>query len=81
MYHHILDTKTGWPVDTDLNAVTLTTARGHSMDIDALSTICLIKGHEAAKKLIEKTDGVEAVFILKDGSTDQTSGMEFEPEK
>lgn len=81
MYHHILDTKTGWPVDTDLNAVTLTAARGHSMDIDALSTICLIKGHEAAKKLIEKTDGVEAVFILKDGSTDQTSGMEFEPEK
>ena len=32
----------------------------------------------AASKLIEDTDGVEAVFILKDGTTEQTSGMEFE---
>ncbi len=78
LYHHILDTKTGWSAETDLNAVTLTADKGHSMDIDALSTICLIKGHEAARELIEQTDGVEAVFILKDGSIDQTSGMEFE---
>ncbi len=81
LYHHILDTETGWPAETDLSAVTLTAAKGKSMDIDALSTICLIKGHEEAKKLIEATDGVEAVFILSDGSTDQTSGMEFDPEK
>ena len=77
-YHHILDTKTGWPAETDLDAVTLTADKGHSGDIDALSTICLIKGYEAASKLIEVTDGVEAVFILKDGTTEQTSGMEFE---
>ena len=77
-YHHILDTKTGWPAETDLDAVTLTADKGHSGDIDALSTICLIKGYEAASKLIEDTDGVEAVFILKDGTTEQTSGMEFE---
>jgi thiamine biosynthesis lipoprotein len=50
------------------------------MDIDALSTICLIKGYEDAKRLIEETDGVEAVFILSDGSIEQTSGMEFEKE-
>lgn len=81
LYHHILDTETGWSAETDLDAVTLTADVGHSMDVDALSTICLIKGCEEAKKLIENTDGIEAVFILGDGSTDQTSGMKFEADK
>lgn len=80
LYHHILSTETGYSAETDLDAVTLTATKGHSMDIDALSTICLIKGYEDAKRLIEETDGVEAVFILSDGSIEQTSGMEFEKE-
>ena len=80
LYHHILNTKTGYSAETDLDAVTLAGDKGRSMDLDALSTICLIKGLKEAKKLIEKTDGVEAVFILHDGSIDQTSGMEFEAE-
>jgi thiamine biosynthesis lipoprotein len=80
-YHHILSTDTGYSVETDLDAVTLTGAKGHSADLDALSTICLIKGHDQARELIENTEGVEAVFILHDGSLDQTSGMKFEPEK
>ena len=79
-YHHILSTGTGYSVDTDLDAVTLAAEKGHSADLDALSAICLIKGHEKAKELIENTDGVEAVFILHDGTTDKTSGMAFEPE-
>ncbi len=78
MYHHILSTKTGYSVETDLDAVTLTAEKGHSMDIDALSTICLIKGYKAARELIENTDGVEAVFILHDGTIEKTSGMKFE---
>lgn len=78
LYHHILSTETGYSAETDLDAVTLTAAKGHSMDIDALSTICLIKGHDKAKELIEQTEGVEAVFILSDGTIDCTAGMEFE---
>lgn len=78
LYHHILSTKTGYSVESDLDAVTLTAAKGRSGDIDALSTICLIKGSKAAKELIESIDGVEAVFVLHDGSTEVTSGMEFE---
>jgi thiamine biosynthesis lipoprotein len=80
LYHHILSTKTGYSADTDLDAVTLTAGKGHSMDTDALSTICLIKGYEEASKLIEKTDGVEAVFVLHDGTIQQTSGAKFEKE-
>ena len=77
MYHHILDPKTGYSAETDLDAVTLTAAKGHSMDCDAMSTICLIKGYEAARELIENTDGIEAVFILSDGTIEQTAGAGF----
>ena len=79
-YHHILDTETGWPAETDLDAVTLIADKGRSADIDALSTTCLIKGADEGMKLIEKTDGVEAVFVLSDGSIRTTDGAGFEKE-
>ena len=80
-YHHILDTKTGWPVQTDLDAVTLTADKGRSGDIDALSTICLIKGSAEGKKFIEGLEGVEGVFVMSDGSVLTTDGAGFEPVK
>ena len=80
-YHHILDTKTGWPVETDLDAVTLIAARGRSADIDALSTICLILGADEGMKLIESMDGVEGVFVLSDGSIRETEGAGLEAVK
>ncbi|HHW95496.1 MAG TPA: FAD:protein FMN transferase [Mogibacterium sp.] len=76
-YHHILSTATGYPVETDLDAVTLVADKGHSMDIDALSTICLIKGAEKGMKFIEKMKGIEAIFILSDGTVKNTSGIEL----
>ena len=80
-YHHILDTKTGWPVETDLDAVTLIADKGRSGDIDALSTICLIKGSAEGMELIEKTDGVEGVFVLSNGDILTTDGAGFEAVK
>lgn len=77
-YHHILDTKTGWPVKTDLDAVTLIADKGRSGDIDALSTTCLIMGSDEGMKFIEGIDGVEAVFVLSDGSILTTDGTGFE---
>ena len=80
-YHHILDSKTGWPVETDLDAVTLIADKGRSGDIDALSTICLIKGSAEGMELIENTDGVEGVFVLSNGDIRTTGGAAFEPVK
>ena len=80
-YHHILDTKTGWPVETDLDAVTLIADKGRSGDIDALSTICLIKGSAEGMNLIESMDGIEGVFVLSDGSVLTTDGAGFEAVK
>lgn len=80
-YHHILDTETGWPVETDLDAVTLIADKGRSADIDALSTTCLIMGSEAGKEFIESFDWIEGVFVLSDGSILTTDGAALEPVK
>ena len=80
-YHHILNTETGWPVETDLDAVTLVADKGRSGDIDALSTICLIKGADGAMELIESLDGIEGVFVLSDGDIRTTDGAGFEAVK
>ena len=72
-YHHILDTKTGMSKETDLISATI--IGKNSTDCDALSTICILLGKEKAKKLIEETDGYEAVFIDENGSMLYTSGL------
>lgn len=75
-YHHILDPETGYPVDTDVAGVTILGQEGTSGDCDALATICLILGVDEGIKLIEKTDGVEALFINQDGKLTITDGFE-----
>ena len=73
LYHHILDTKTGYPANTDLLSVSV--IGDSSADCDALATICVIYGLEDAKKLIESTDGFEAVFIDRDFGISFTEGL------
>ena len=64
LYHHILDTKTGYPVSNELLSVTILS--DSSMEGDALSTTCLILGSEKAKNLLEGMDGIDAIMITKD---------------
>lgn len=64
IYHHILDTKTGYPCDTGLLGITILSEK--SVDGDALSTSCLTLGLADGMKLIESLDGVEAIFITED---------------
>ena len=75
-YHHILDPKTGYGVETDLLSVTIIGKSG--TDCDALSTVCILLGHKRAEKLIEDTAGFEAVFITEDGTVSHTSGLKNE---
>lgn len=58
-YHHILDTKTGYPVDNGVQSVTIVS--DSSLEGDALSTICLILGEEGAKEILNKYNS-EAYF-------------------
>ena len=72
LYHHILDTSTGYPVKNNILGVTIVSSS--SMQGDALSTLCYVLGTEKAIPLIEETPDVEAIFILDDYSVISTSG-------
>ncbi len=78
-YHHILDPKTGYPIENDVVGVTIRSSKGKSADCDALSTTCLILGVDKGMKLIEGLDGFDALFIDQDNQISKTSGMEFTP--
>ena len=82
LYHHILDTKTGMPADSELSAVTLVADKGLSADLDAASTICLIKGYDGALEYLEEymPDGVEGVFVFRNGDIKTTANSHFEEE-
>ena len=64
LYHHILDTTTGYPCDNELLGVTILSE--DSVDGDVLSTSCFVLGLDDGVKLIKSLDGVEAIFITED---------------
>lgn len=74
LYHHILDTSTGYPVENDLLSVTIVSDK--SVDGDALSTACFALGLEDGMSLIEDTEGVNAIFITDDFTIHLSSGLE-----
>lgn len=71
-YHHILDPKTGYPVQNGLTSVTIVCDQGYLAD--GLSTACFVLGMDAAKPLLEKYDA-EAVFVDEDKNVYVTSGL------
>lgn len=74
IYHHILDTETGYPVWNNLSEVTVLCAS--SMEGDALSTACFLLGEEKGMELIESLPGAEAVFLTSDGDILRSSGLQ-----
>lgn len=62
-YHHILDPKTGYPVDNNLASVTIISDK--SIDGDALSTAIFSLGLSDGLKIIESLDSVDAIFVTK----------------
>lgn len=71
IYHHILDPDTGYPVQNDLDQVTVIS--DESVDGDALSTTCYALGLDEGMELIRSLDDVEAVFVTKDGEIHRSS--------
>jgi thiamine biosynthesis lipoprotein len=73
VYHHILDTKTGYPVLTEITSASIITSE--SFMADALSTAIYSLGLEKGKAMIEAMEGVEAVFMYDDNKLSVTSGL------
>lgn len=72
-YHHILDPKTGYPVENNVASVTIVSSS--SIDADGLSTTLFVLGVEEGLKLVESLDNVDAVFITKDKEISVSSGL------
>ncbi|MDR2903915.1 MAG: FAD:protein FMN transferase [Clostridiales bacterium] len=73
LYHHILDTRTGYPLETDLVSVTIISDR--SVDGDALSTTAFSLGLEKGLAFIESIPDTEALFITNADEIICTSGV------
>ncbi len=74
-YSHILDPKTGYPVENDLASVTILAPL--ALDADVLSTACFVMGYEKASTFLDTYDDIEAVFVKADGSVVATDGVDL----
>lgn len=72
-YHHILDPKTGFPVENDLLSVTIISK--DSITGDALSTSCFVLGKEKGMELINQLEDVHAIFLDKSGTLTCSDGF------
>ena len=73
LYHHLLDTTTGYPADNNIAGVTILAPS--SIDADALSTTCFFLGIDKGMELIESLDDTEVLFITVDGSLIPSDGF------
>jgi FAD:protein FMN transferase len=73
LYHHIFDTRTGYPVEGNLVSVTVISRS--SMDADGLSTALFALGLHKGMALAESQEGVEAVFIDTENRVYLSSGV------
>lgn len=62
-YHHILDPKTGYPLDNELDSVTIISS--DSLDGDIWTTLAYGLGAEKGCAALRQRDDVEAIFVTK----------------
>ena len=74
IYHHIMDTSTGYPVDNDLLGVTIISKE--SAAGDALSTGCFALGLQKGLELIDTLPDTYAAFITSDYTVHYSDGFE-----
>lgn len=75
-YHHILNPFTGFPEENNLIQVTIVSK--DSIDGDIFSTAAYLLGLDKGMTMIEKTNGLEAIFITKNKEIYLSSGIEEE---
>ena len=73
-YFHILDSKTGYSVKTDIRSCTIICDSG--INADGLSTACFSLGVKKSQKLLKKYNA-KAVFVDKNNKVYVSDGVEF----
>ena len=77
-YHHVLNPKTGYPVETDILGISIKGAKDQSTWCDAYSTTCLLLGSEGAKKFIDGKPDFEYALIKTDNKIQQSKNFNME---
>lgn len=74
-YHHIFDSKTGYPYDNDIASATVIT--DESIDGDGLTTVIFDKGVKEGLEYIEDDtpEGTSAIFVTKDDQVYMTDDI------
>lgn len=72
-YHHILDSRTGYPVENGLVCVTIIADK--SSNADGMSNCVFQLGLKDGMNLVKKTGNTEAIFITKDKKIYITDGL------
>lgn len=72
-YHHILDYRTGYPVENELASVSI--IADSSIKADALSTAVYAMGLEKGKAYVESMDHLEAIFVTREKKVFVTNGL------
>ncbi|MCR5582707.1 MAG: FAD:protein FMN transferase [Eggerthellaceae bacterium] len=75
VYHHILNPRTGFPVETDLASATIVSEC--SVDGDGYSTTLFALGSKRALELVETLTGMEAMLITNAGEVLVSSGLQL----
>lgn len=60
-YHHIIDSKTGYPSDNELSAISIIAKS--STDSDALSTALFVLGREKSKEVLKELEDIEVLYV------------------
>lgn len=72
-YHHIMDPRTGYPLDNEISGVTVFAPT--SLDGDSYSTALFLMGIEEGIEFINQRDGFEVVYVDKDGGVHLSAGI------
>ena len=73
-YHHIFDSETGYPIETDLAGLTIISNR--SVDGEIWTTRLFGERSASIMWQVENIDGIEAILIDKDGRLACSSGIQ-----
>ena len=73
-YHHIMDPRTGYPLDNEISGVTVFAPT--SFDGDSYSTALFLMGIEEGIEFINSKDGFEVAYVDKEGGVHLSAGIQ-----
>lgn len=79
LYHHVIDPETGYPMDTEAEAVTVQGPSGMSAESDAFGTMFLMLGRDASEKILENYPDFRVAFVDANDNASIINDMNIVP--